>query len=307
VSDGSNLTDGPDLISMRPIDSLERVEYRYDEQLDEGGGNAADFGYYTADGLLVSGQRIVTSEDNAIMVEFDRQTEDGVLFFAKGGATKNTRGIGSAPGAIGTATTAPDLASVSNVIGKTQWDFTYDSPVTDIDLDKFVVYSADGTAYQAKGYSQPSAEVVRIAIPELHDFSANMVWAAAQDGAVKANDGSDVQSTLGARRIGNSTAASGPSAGPFLTSVSLDEAAGQVLFVFDKPVDDDLTYDAKNFMIMTATGDLIQASSMVEVAGNTVLMNYDKNIVQAARGVALNDEAVKDFQGQNSPARTIKL
>jgi hypothetical protein len=60
-------------------------------------------------------------------------------------------------------------------------------------------------------------------------------------------------------------------------------------------------------MIMTPNGDLVQARSMVEARGNTLLMNYDKNIVHAARGIALNDGAVKDFQGNKSPARTIKL
>jgi hypothetical protein len=36
-------------------------------------------------------------------------------------------------------------------------------------------------------------------------------------------------------------------------------------------------------------------------------MNFDKNIVHAAHGVVVNDNAVQDFQGQNSPARTIKI
>ena len=113
-------------------------------------------------------------------------------------------------------------------------------------------------------------------------------------------------STLGSRHVG-SASASGLSAGPYLTAVSMDEAVGQVRFVFDKPVDDNLTYDAKNFMIMTPAGDLVRASSMVEVTGNTILMNFDKNIVHAARGAVVNDDAAQDFQGQKSPARTIKI
>jgi hypothetical protein len=36
-------------------------------------------------------------------------------------------------------------------------------------------------------------------------------------------------------------------------------------------------------------------------------MNFDKNIVAAARGAALNDGAVKNFQGQKSPARSIRI
>ena len=170
-----------------------------------------------------------------------------------------------------------------------------------------MVYAADGTAYQATGFARPSAEVVRIAIPEIHKFSANMALAAADEGAVKTSDRLEVASTLGSRHIGSSSAASGVSAGPWLTSVSMDDAVGQVRFVFDKPIDDNLIYEAKNFMIMTPAGDLVRAQSMVEVTGNTILMNFDKNIVHAARGVVINDEAVADYQGQKSPARTIKI
>ena len=307
VAGSQNMTDGPDLTSVRAINSLDRVVYTYDEQIDEQAGNdAARFGYSTADGLNVPARSIITAEENSITVAFDRQTEDGVLFWAKSAAAKNLRGIDSSPGSIGTSTTAPDLVSVSNVIGQSQYDYTFDAPVTNVDLAKFVVYAADGTAYAAKGFARPSAEVVRIAIPETHKFSANMALASADEGAVKTSDRSEVPSTLGSRHIG-SAAANGISAGPYLTSVEMDDAVGQVRFVFDKPVDDNLTYDAKNFMIMTPAGDLVRATSMVEVTGNTILMNFDKNIVRAARGVVVNDDAAQDFQGQKSPARTIKI
>jgi hypothetical protein len=301
-----NMTDGPDLVSVRAINSLERVVFTYDEQIDERGGDASKFGYYTADGKAVTAQSLITADDNSITVGFDRQTEDGVLFWAGSGAARNLRGIESSPGSVGGATAAPDLVSVSGVIGRSQFDYTFDGPVTDVALDKFVVYAADGTAYTAKGFARPSAEVVRITIPEIHDFSGNMALAAADAGAVKADDRSQVASTLGSRPIG-STTANGLTAGPYLTSVSLDEAVGQVRFVFEKPLDDDLAYDAANFMIMTPAGDLVRAASMVEVTGNTILMNFDKNIVHAARGVVVNDGAVQDFQGRKSPARTIKL
>jgi hypothetical protein len=308
VAGQQNLTDGPDLVSVRAIHSLERVVYDYDEQIDERDGVVATwFGYYTADGKSVPATSLVTADDNSVTVAFDRQTEDGVLFWARQGAAKNLRGIESSPGSIGTSTSAPDLVSVSNVIGQSQWDYTFDAPVSTVAVEKFVVYASDGTAYQATGFARPSAEVVRIAIPEIHKFSDKMALAAADEGAVKTSDRSEVASTLGSRHIGSTSAASGVSAGPWLTSVSMDDAVGQVRFVFDKPLDDDLTYEARNFMIMTPAGDLVRAQSMVEVTGNTILMNFDKNIVHAARGVVINDEAVSDFQGQKSPARTIKI
>src|SRR5205085_8695621 len=136
--------------------------------------------------LAVPATSVITADDHSITVGFDRQTEDGVLFWAKSGAATNLRGIESSPGSVGAGTTAPDLVSVSNVIGRSQFDYTFDAPVTDVALGRFVVYAADGTAYTAKGYARPSAEVVRIAIPEIHDFSGNMALAAADEGAVKA-------------------------------------------------------------------------------------------------------------------------
>jgi hypothetical protein len=305
VAASQNLTDGPDLTSVRAIHSLERAVYTYDEQINERDGVvASSFGYYTADGKSVPASSLITADDNSVTVAFDRQTEDGVLFWARQGAAKNLRGIESSPGSIGTGTSAPDLVSVSNVIGQSQWDYTFDAPVSTVAIDKFVVYAADGKAYRATGFARPSAEVVRIAIPEISD---KMALAAADEGAVKTSDRSEVASTLGSRHIGSTSAASGVSAGPWLTSVSMDDAVGQVRFVFDKPLNDDLTYAAENFMIMTPAGDLVRAQSMVEVIDNTILMNFDKNIVSAARGVVINDEAVADFQGQMSPARTIKL
>jgi hypothetical protein len=151
VAASQNLTDGPDLVSVRAINSLDRVVYTYDEQIDErAGGDAARFGYSTADGKAVS---------------------------------------------------------------------------------------------------------------------ANMALASADEGAVKADDASRVASTLGSRPIGSSSA-NGMSAGPYLTSVSMDDAVGQVRFVFDKPLDDNAIYQPDNFMIMTPAGDLVRAASMVEVTGN---------------------------------------
>src|SRR5581483_3464140 len=76
-----NLTAGPDLVSMRVINSLDRVVYTYDEQIDEHNGlDASKYGFYTADGMSVPAKSLVTAVDNSVTVAFDRQTEDGVLF-----------------------------------------------------------------------------------------------------------------------------------------------------------------------------------------------------------------------------------
>jgi hypothetical protein len=304
-----NSTDGPDLMSIRTLDTLERVQFNFDEQIDENGSaNASKFGYYTLDGKKVPARSVITAEDNGVTVEFDRQTEEASLFYAESGAIRNSKGIESTAGSVGERTTAPDLVSVSNVIGETQFDFSFDDSVSDIDLAKFVLYAADGTKYEATGFARPSAEVVRVALPAIQDFSENIVLAAAEEGAVRADNGSDVPNTVGSQRISSDSPRTGYTSGPSLESVTIDNSTGQILYIFDKPVDDDVVYDPNHFKVITEAGDLVTARSFVEVTDDgAVLMNFDQNIVDAARGVAILEGAVKDDQGEMNAGRTLRV
>jgi hypothetical protein len=311
VANGANnATDGPDLMSIRTLDTLERVQFNYDEQIDENGSaNASKFGYYTLDGKKVPARSIITAEDNGVTVEFDRQTEEASLFYAESGAIRNSRGIESTAGSVGERTTAPDLVSVSGVIGETQFDYTFDDSVSDIDLSKFVLYAADGTKYEATGFARPDATTVRVALPAIQDFSGNIALAAAEEGAVRADNGSDVPNTVGSERVGSDTPRLGYTSGPTLESVRIDNSTGQILFVFDKEIDDDIVYDPNNFKVITEAGDLVTARSFVEVSDDnrSVLMNFDQNIADASRGVAILEGAVKDDQGEMNAGRTLRV
>lgn len=230
-----------------------------------------------------------------------------MAFYALPGAVKDRQGLESTLGSIGAPTTAPDLVAVSNLIGRTQLDYTFDALVTDVEVRRFVVYALNGTKYTATGFARPSATVVRVALPEMRDFADQMVLAGVEAGAVKADDGSDVPSTVGTRRIGTLAPAAGLTSGPDLTSVSVDRTTGQILFAFDRAVDDDQPYDPRDFRVVTAAGEMGRGRFFVEVVGNGVLITFDPNLAAAAGAVAIAEGAVKSFQGEQSPARSLRL
>lgn len=307
TASGNVVTDAPALVSVRAIPTLEQVEYTFNQQIDrKTGGNASSLGFYTLDGRAVTATSAVTAVDNKVTMAFNGQVEDAVLFFAKSGAVKSARGTDSTPSSVGRPTTAPNLSAVSNLIGKTQFDFTFDRPVSGVVADHFSVYSADGQHYVAQGYVQPSADVVRVAFPQIEKFGTHITLGTADDGAAHANDGSNAGSTLGSKSIGTAAISSGKTSGPDLTSATIDNATGQVRFVFDKTVDDNKTYDAKNFSVVTQSGDIVTARSFVEVDGNTVLVTFDQPVAAAARNVTVSKGAVKDFQGQSNPIGSVR-
>lgn len=307
-STAGDLTAAPDLVEARAVTTLDRIVYTFDEQLDEQAkGDASKLGFSTLDGTMVPATSIVATEGNTVTAQFSRPTAAAVAFYALPGAVKDRQGLESTLGSIGAPTTAPDLVAVSNLIGRTQLDYTFDALVTDVEVRRFVVYALNGTKYTATGFARPSATVVRVALPEMRDFADQMVLAGVEAGAVKADDGSDVPSTVGTRRIGTLAPAAGLTSGPDLTSVSVDRTTGQILFAFDRAVDDDQPYDPRDFQVVTAAGEMGRGRFFVEVVGNGVLITFDPNLAAAAGAVAIAEGAVKSFQGEQSPARSLRL
>jgi hypothetical protein len=240
-----------------------------------------------------------------LTMSFDTQVESGALYFAKAGAVKDARGVLNTPGSVGRPTTAPNLVSVSDLIGKTQFDFAFDGPVTSPAADHFAVYAANGTRYPGQIAVLPSSNVLRVAFPEIEKFGSQITLAAADDSAVHANDGSNASSTLGSRAIGPAVVAAERTSGPDLVSVSIDNATGHLRYIFDKPVDDNQAYDPRNFTVVTRSGDIVKARYFVEVDGDSVLVAFDEPVAAAAESVATANGAVKDFQGQANPQGTV--
>lgn len=308
--DGSDLAGGrsagPDLVSVTLNDTLDRVTYRFDENLDEDmSASASDFGFYTLDGHILTGDRVISIEDNAVIVAFDDQVEDGVRFFALGGAVEDRQGTESVPGSIGDDTTSPDLVDVSRVDGDTQFDFRFDEDVAGIDPSGFAVYDDNGNRFEGEDWARIDSETVRIIFPDIDDFTDEIVVAAVDDDAVEATDGSGIHNTVGSVTINDGDIRTGRTSGPDLTEVEVDADSGEVKFFFDENVDDDMTYDPDDYFVVTAAGDLVRGRTFVEADENWVLILFDKNVVEAADGFVVADGATQDFAGNESPAGSL--
>jgi hypothetical protein len=299
---GVSGTDAPRLTDRsHKNDTLDQVTYVFDRNLKEdgGGADASKFGLYTRDGRAIDGQSIVTSNDDTVTVQFDSQVEDGVKQFAKADAVTDTRGVKNAPSAVGDDTTGPNLASTSGLVGKTQFDYKFDQPVTAEDAKKFTVYTADGKAVQGDSMVQPSPDTIRVAYPDIQDFGDQISLAAVDEGAAQSSDGSATPNAVGDQSVGGERSGSLTS-GPDLTGASVDSDTGQVRLDFDETIDDGKDYDKGGFQLVTSAGDRIEARDVVEVDGNSVLVSFNRASAEASDSVTIKNNAVQDEQGNGN-------
>lgn len=299
VAEGS--TAGPDLVATAIDDTLDRVAYHFDKALDEDqSADASGFGYYTASGQQVTGSSIVTIKDGMISVEFDDRVDDGVLFYAEPGALQDRQGLSNTTAAAGGPTTAPGLIEATTTESRTQIDFSFSEPMTDIDASGFHVYDEAGSSYEGSDYVRLSSETVRVVFIDIRDFSDTILRAGVDHGAVQADDGSDVEGTIGSALLRQSNGGPGFTSGPDLTDAQVDVAAGQVRFHFDELLDDQIDVDANRFHVLTESGTLLQGRSVVEVTDNSVLVIFDRSAVRAAEGFVIQGGAVQDFSGEEN-------
>ncbi|TDD83980.1 hypothetical protein E1202_24195 [Saccharopolyspora karakumensis] len=298
---GVSGTDAPRLESARSNDTLDQVTYTFDRNLKRDGGeaDASKFGLYTRDGRAIDGQSIVTSYDDTVTVQFDSQVEDGVRQFAKADAISDTRGVKNAPTSTGDDTTGPNLASTSGLVGKTQFDYKFDEPVTAEDAKKFTVYTADGKAIQGDSMVQPSPDTIRVAYPDIQDYGDQISLAAVDEGAAQSSDGSATPNAVGDQSVGGDRSGSLTS-GPDLTGASVDSDTGQVRMDFDETIDDGKDYDPASFQLVTSAGDRIDARDVVEVDESSVLVSFNRASAEAADSVTIKNNAVQDEQGNGN-------
>jgi hypothetical protein len=312
IGTGDGRTTGPDLISVDIEPNLERAVYVFDEQLDERQTPSANsFGYYTLSGIDPRGSEVVSVEDNTVTVRFaeDRgdQIEDAVRLWVAAGAVSDTAGNASPVGAVGELTTAPDLQAVEDGPGQTQYDFVFDDEVTDAKPSAFAVYTADGTRYDANSVTRPDGQRVRAAFPEIEDFGDEVVLASADREAVHADRGFDTPNTVGAVAVRTDGVGAGRTTGPDVTAVQLDPTTGQAELTFDEAIDDDEVYDARDLLLITASGRMVAAEAIVESHDRTMIVTFRPNVAQAARGLTINTGGVQDFQDNGNPLDTLDL
>lgn len=288
----------PLLTAVDANSTLNQVTYHFDRNLDAKSANAADLGFYTLDGRMVTATSIVTGDLNTVIAQFDHQVQDAVRYFAQAGAVTDDRGVTNPASAIGAPTTAPDLTAVSELIGNTQFEFTFDQPVQNVNAENFSVYTPDGTQVKGASAVQPAPNVVRVAFPAIQEYGQSVTLATVHPDAVASNDGSATGNTIGLHTVGHAV---GVTAGPALQGVVIDPTTGQIRYVFNKVVDDNEAYDPADFALITAAGDVVPARGFVGVDGNSVLMIFDAAAVKAAHAVTVSSGAVQDFQGDTNP------
>lgn len=312
VSIQEGRTDGPDLLDVNIHPSLERAELVFDENLNEDmTPSASDIGYYTLDGQIHTADRVVSIEDEILTAVFDEsdgdQVEEAVAWFVLEDALEDHHGNGNVLSSVGGRTTAPDLVSVNEALGETQYDFVFDTDITNADPGMFMVFTADGQRWQAESVSRPDSDTVRAAFPDIFEFRDEILLGAVESGAVQADTGFETPNTVGSEPISSSRLGDGATTGPDLERVSIDEATGQIVFTFDELVEDQETWNPDDFFVITSSGALLAGENFVEVDGHDVIVTFDPTAVQAALGVVVDDGAVEDFQGNPNPMDAVEI
>jgi hypothetical protein len=300
-----NRTAGPDLTGIRISATLNRVEYHFDEDLDEhGGANAAWFGFYTEHGDARTGSRIVSVDGRVVTVQFDDtdQVDTVRRGFVRAGAISDGGGAENGVGTIGGRTSNPDLTGVRKSAADTQYDYTFDDNISqDVDASDFVLVTDTGKAIEGESADVDGREVHVTFAREIEDYdSGDIVLAAANPDA----DAGEAM-TLGAEAIGSPTTRPGRTTGPDLVGVSTDVGDRLMTLTFDKRVDDENDYDGSGIHIATGDDQLVTAGRIIEVEGRKVYVKADQNDLDSLVGVTLEPDTIEDSEGNGNPLGTV--
>jgi len=304
----AGLTSAPELVSISQNRSLNQIQYTMDQFLDENSGSASAIGYYTSDGRMHTASSIVSTFNRNIIAQFDAsngdRVENAVRYFVLENAATSKQGQDTITGSLGGATAAPDLSSVATVgTSRTQWLYTFDEPIRNVDPSMFHVYTGDGTKYDATSATIRGTSQVLASFPDVREFKGQVRVATVDSNAVLALVGSDLSNTVGSASVAT-TSTTNLTSGPDLTSASRDTSSGQVTFHFDTRLDDSSIPDPGNFAVITTSGSVVPGTNVVDISrdAGTVIVQFDNAAVETAAGVIVNADAVTDFQGSGNIA-----
>jgi hypothetical protein len=314
---GSGATTAPELLRVSIDETLNQVRYVFDE--DELGGESASaqaFGYYTANGDVQQGAEVVSVEDSSVIVQFPEdgavQVDEATRFFVQNDAVQDQQGTGSTLGSAGAGTAAPDLIGVVQAEGSdTQYDFRFDEAVTAAQPGQFFLYTADAQRLTGSSVTIPDPRTVRVTFPEAMDFADQIVRGAVADGAATEIDPGGAASTIGAISRASGSVDTGPTSGPDLVDVTLEEETGRATFTFDATLEEESAM-AGAFWLISDSGSVTSAREVVSVSGgggvtgNEVVVLFDETSAMAAQAASVNMGAVQDQQGNTNPVRTVE-
>jgi hypothetical protein len=311
-----NRTSGPDLTGVRVSKSLNRVEYYFDENLDENGSaDAGSFGFYTERGDARTASDVVSVDGRIVTVKFDSddQVDNARRGFVQAGAVQDTGGSDNPVGEIGGRTSNPDLTGVNKSGADTQYDFTFDDNVSDsVDASDFVLVTDNGEEIEGESADVDGRKVHVTFSRDIEDYDADTIVLAAvtpdvtsDSGADSSDDDSDEQVTLGVKKLGSSNTRAGRTTGPDLVGISTDANDRRMTLTFDEKLDEDNDDDVSGIYIATDDDSLVAADSILQVDGKKVYVQADENLIDSLVGVTLEPDTIEDSEGNGNPIDTV--
>jgi hypothetical protein len=272
LSGGWGDSTAPQLIDAEVDTSKNTITYRFDEFLDQKltqetpglvpgipkgipGGPTGDnvpapasFTAWKVDGSAVPAATSVEAvKENSVTVVFpDGALADVVRFgVAAGSATAGVTdmqrvdraGQTNPPGAIGGATSRPDLARALQVPDSNQIDFDFDALVESPDPAQFFAFAAGGESYTATRAVSLGNGRIRATFNDIAEFPKRIVHVYVGAGAVRdsaAPEDAARANIPGSADVGESTFVPGYTSGPDLTLAVIDRDNQNVRFEFDE-------------------------------------------------------------------------
>ena len=295
-------TTAPDLVGISRNNTQNRVDFTFDEQLDEttdvmGAStfSPAAFGFYEPNGDEQRGAVIISVEGRKVTVEFAEaaQVSEGERFFVDEGAVTDGTGEVSPAASDDGRTSDPDLTSTERA-SKTEVNFSFDENISNVDPARFIVYSEDATRFVGESFSKIDGDTVRVRF-SIRDFARQTVSAVALTAAVSSEEAGQDPNTLGDGAIGTLRESKGRTDGPDLRRAEYNPRSEQVTFVFDEKVDNDADVLAAGFSIIDRSGNITEGVDIVRIEGRKVVVNFGSD-VSSARGASVARGTVEDFQ-----------
>ena len=318
---GEGLTTGPDLIEVDINEGQDEIEYVFDE--DCMGATLGGFGYYTEDGDKVYAavpdafDPLSGCDDDTVTIAYDEDLSDAdategfvdqgtVTDLGDTGGDTDANPLGTEEDGDQTDDLELESAERDGEDVEYCFDGEIDTDEDDIDETLFQIYEEDGDlmAGSAGTADMISDECVEITfnvdgLEDMEDFEVPLaaVQSEAVEGAVNGTENAD-ESDAGDAPLAESNEAAGFTDGPDLLGVDANEAADEMTFRFDEPVDEDETTSAE-FHTVELDGDIGDNGEDAEVEGNEVTVEFGNGEIDDSVGGSVDDQATADFSEFN--------
>jgi hypothetical protein len=312
VSATRSRTVGPDLMGVRVSKTLNRVEFHFDEALDEGAGaDARAFGFSTATGDARAGSRVVSVDGQVVTVQFAAHDSVDVArrWFVSPGAVRDSGGSENPVGAIGGRTAEPDLTTVRRSAADTEYNYTFDDNISGgVDASDFVLYTDGGKGIEGES-AVADGRTVHVTYPRaIEDYSSRAIALAAVGPAAHAATQDERGQTIpiGVVSLGSAETRPGRTTGPDLVSVSTDPGDRLMILTFDERLEnDDHHDDGSGIFIATDDHRLVKAGRILEIEDDRVYVQAGKTLLRSLAGVTLAPGAIHDPEGNGNPIDTV--